>query len=385
MNPSRVGLILTLSASIVAACSTVYDGRRDETPPADAGAEDALADAATEQDASDAAAPGRCTAHRPPGCDPAACEKRTLYASAGGYPFSIVSDATNVFWVEQRAPGDPYNGAGLARILRTTRAGSADDSKAEILAIDQPRATALALAPPYLYWTTYEAADAESYGHIKRVGTSCAAPCVPEDVTGGNPLKGNPFRQIVPDGDALLLVEASGVVFRWVPGLGAAEIGTLGPFGSLVATNDGTLGAGPQKSSVVRIAPGGASLAEAFTIPPLDGGAAGLAWLATDCTTLFGVREPTATLYRGNLGETVVVPMTPVGSGVAAIAFFDLAADAKWVYGAGANAGGLIVLEPASGLGLNVAPGNVFAIAVDDQGVYWGEHGGAGTLRMMVK
>jgi hypothetical protein len=57
------------------------------------------------------------------------------FASSTGYPFSIVSDASWVWWVEQRAPGDAYNG----RPHRSTGRVSRDPDRVQPLAGDHTR------------------------------------------------------------------------------------------------------------------------------------------------------------------------------------------------------------------------------------------------------
>ena len=68
----------------------------------------------------------------------------------------------------------------------------------------------------------------------------------------------------------------------------------------------------------------------------------------------------------------------------------DLGADARYVYAAALNTGGIFALQKTSMATAHPYTGNVWNLAVDDDGVYFGEHdpsaaGGAGTIYMLVK
>ena len=70
------------------------------------------------------------------------------------------------------------------------------------------------------------------------------------------------------------------------------------------------------------------------------------------------------------------------------IGAFDLAADAKYVYSGAANSGGVFVIDKSSGASSHLAGTNVWRIAVDADGVYFGEHDqntDTGALYMLVK
>lgn len=366
--------------ALVLACASDYGAAVEAEPGADAGPPpaDAAAPVADAGDA-EASAEGACRAPRAPSCEPAQCAQRELHASAGGYPFGIATDAAYVYWLEQRAPGDAYNGTGTATLLRTKRDGGGAPL---LLASSQAQATALALAGGFLYWATYDPSPGGPHeAHLRRVSASCTPPCAPEDVTGAAPLVGKPIVKIVPFGGDLLLAVQAGPVLRWLPGLGAAEIEDLGFAPDVIDTGGGAYATGEGKPYVLRIPRGPASVTKPFWLTPLDGGAAGLHRLATDCTHLFGLRGPSETLYRAPLDGGA---LEPIGVGPSATTY-DLGADARWLYAASPNAGGLAVLDPQTGTRVVLASGNVFALAVDDDGVYWGDHDGTGKLRMMVK
>lgn len=91
---------------------------------------------------------------------------------------------------------------------------------------------------------------------------------------------------------------------------------------------------------------------------------------------------------RGHLAP-VSRRKTIVRSGIradaAAVVGAGNANDARFLWIAVANAGGVYAYDkPTVDISL-LRKGNVFALAVDDDGVYWGDHDGTGTLRMLVK
>jgi len=103
----------------------------------------------------------------------------------------------------------------------------------------------------------------------------------------------------------------------------------------------------------------------------------------TDCTDTWAVRGPRASIVRFGLSDG---QFTTIADDLS-LSIYGTAGDAEYVYIAGANEGVAALDRQTKTLTL-VHRGKVFALAVDDDGVYWGEHdigSSAGTIYMMVK
>jgi uncharacterized protein YuzE len=152
----------------------------------------------------------------------------------------------------------------------------------------------------------------------------------------------------------------------------------VGAFPSMTATDDGAYVTSRSYGGVGRVASGG-GVTPLYVAAP-DGGLAGL---ATDCSDLWGrsaESAPPVTMTR--------FPATgqPTAGGTLPMQlYFDTKADAAYVYLAAANVGGVYAYDKNNGTTTPLYAGNVFALAVDADGVYWGEHGGSGALYMLVK
>ena len=90
----------------------------------------------------------------------------------------------------------------------------------------------------------------------------------------------------------------------------------------------------------------------------------------TDCTDVWARRGPATQIVSFPLADPVVetrvesVPMT----------LYDVAGDAKYLYYAGANEGVFVYERSGSSPPTRIGGDKAFAIAVDSDGVYWGEH-----------
>lgn len=333
----------------------------------------------------DAGAPGvACPPPAGPSCAPGKCSVRTLYVPAAvAYPFAIATDSAYVYWLEQSkvAPtDDPYNGQGMARVLRTTRAGSSTAS-AEVLAKDQRWAKGFALVPPHVYWATFDGTKAGLW----RVEARCKAPCMPESVTQFN----TRLERLVGAGSSSLFgLTENGTVVRFA----IDSSGAVGNASSLFRTGDlpgiAVTGTHVYASSlkvphVDRASLDGVEVSSSWAALALTGGNdVGLTHLATDCTSLFGAHGPGGLLERVALDTRVVSPMAKLNTDL-----YDVVADAKYVYVANANGGGILAVDTTTNAVSPVADGSAFRIAVDSAGVYWGDHtnGSGGALRMLVK
>lgn len=372
-------------AIAMGACASPYAA--DEAPTGDDAA--VAPDVSAPHDAGDADADAlslaavapNCPPSHAPSCAPSACAQRTLHATSGqAYPFTITTDATHVYWIEQVAAdaggaSDPYNGHGLARVLRTAkRPASAPIGAADELASGQRFAQALALDGAYVYFTHELSATTQ----VLRLRRDCTPPCAaPEEVVT---LPNLSIRTLLRSAPGVIYAQAfDGVTFRITAATKTLEkVLEVGNFASITATNDAVY-LTSASSPLQRIATNG----DVTDLRDVDASASvGYYGLTNDCSTLWA---------RAGKGPTGLVPLSFMGQASAAAytfpteAVFDVKADARFLWVAVANAGGVYAYEtPTATLSL-VRKGNVFALAVDDDGVYWGDHDGTGTLRMLVK
>jgi len=316
---------------------------------------------------------------------------RTLFAPPKGermYPFAIASDSTHVTWLAQVGTSDggadtvPYNGGGSAVVMRMGKAGL---GKPAVLAHDQMRATALALDGAKVYWTTYE--GNRSTLRAQRRDIACGAVCPePETILTFDP-NVRIVRLIRPASKVLFALAESGQVYRVGLGTAAQYIFQSGTYPAITATANHVYTSAGLSPNLERVQVDGL-LPEPtyYTFPPVAGGGVGVSPIATDCTTLWMVRGyPDGRHIVGReLLSGTVSQLTILGQ----VDAYDLAADARYVYTAAANGGGIYAVDTTTKITEHPYSGNVFGLAVDDDGVYFGEHdpnGGAGTIKMLVK
>ncbi len=327
-----------------------------------------------------------CPPSPAPGCALGTCVQRTLYVpdAPPAFPFAIATDSAYVYWLEQRDPvvSLAYNGNGTARVLRADRTGASDATKVSVLAVGQPSAVALALAPPYLYWATWDGATST----LMRTAAACApASCSAEVLTTIEPR----ITKLVGVGSsALVAMLGDGKIARFpVDATGhvgpSSPLATTSTFPGMALTGTHIYAGGLLTSSIARSDIQGLDTVSAWVSLGFDGGDVGLTNLATDCTTLFGTRAPGGTVDRVALSDGAVSPLIVLGRDV-----FAVAADAKYLYAASLNGGGFVAVDTVSG-GLTVIANGAStrSVAVDSKGVYWADHqnSGGGTLRMLVK
>ena len=322
-----------------------------------------------------------CPSSRTPSCAFDKCARRSLYApTTTAYPFNIVTDAANVYWVEQ-VVGDAgmmeaYNGQSLGRVLRVAKTGGPLSE----LAAGYTRAKALALDGPYVYWAQSTLSDTTLF----RLRRDCTTPCgTPELVTTlphADPtalVRGGPGNLFVMMSDGESYRVSLAVTDGESTGFEKITVG-VGPFPWMTATDDGAFLTSPSYAGVARVANGGAVTPLYVAAPD-----AGLVGLATDCSDLWthGVDSaPPVKMTRfPAMGSAIVGGTLPTQL------YFDMKADASFVYLAAANVGGVYAYDKKNGTTIPLYAGNVFALAVDTDGIYWGEHGGSGTLYMLVK
>lgn len=395
---SSVGLGTILAVASCAAFSgepaTTEDGAADA--PSDAPDANASNDGAAAMDG--AAALLRLPCPPPSGGTTSVDQWRTriLFAPANKanrmYPFAISSDATHVTWLAQPGTVDggddtePYNGRAGAMVLRTPKSGAGPTA---VLARDQFGATGLTLDDTFAYWVVNEPG-----GTILRrqswdvdCSVACPSPTSVASFPGGTRIE----RLIRPAPHVLFALGGNGVLYRHLIGSAiVSPVATSGDLPGVTATSDDVF-VGSALSAMVQRAPvgGGASTTE-LVVPATDA-SVGVQTFATDCTTLWMGRA----VKPG--GDEIVAHQIGVDGSFAAGPPFgqiteihDLGVDARYVYAAAFNAGGIFVLDKSMKVTTHPYAGNVFNVAVDDDGVYFGEHdrgaaGGAGTLYMLVK
>ncbi len=259
-------------------------------------------------------------------------------------------------------------------------------SRAKVLATNQPYAKALTLAPPYLYWATFD--DNSNTSSLVRVKADCQAPCT-ADVVGNYAAH---ISRLVAVGttDLIALGEDGGKLVHFsLAADGGVSTGitvlTSTNLPGMAVTTTHAYVSGLLTKSIGRAEVSGVAKIPAWASLALDAGGTanvGIANLATDCKNLFGMHGPD--LVQVTLGGAAVALIATAVSPSA----FDMVADAKYVYVASLNGYGVIAVDTTSAAQTQLANGqSVVAIAVDSRGVYWGEHGfsGGGTIMMLEK
>lgn len=282
--------------------------------------------------------------------------------------------------------------ANPARVLRRAKAGTGATFE---IAAAQPAGRALALDGEYVYWTindpTRPTRGLGPAGVLRRARRDCsAAPCTVEDLAT---IAGNVASLVRASAGRLVGLTDDGQVFVVDATLSPVGFTTtpmhLDTYPAIAVTNETAYGSSALVSPFVkRLDLGTGTVQPMFATVP-DGGAGsnpGISPSTTDCDAVWGLRQQTTQhdLYRIALdGGAIQGRALPADFGP-----FAMAADARFVYFGVPNAGGLYAVDKAvpGALAVPVAPGNVWRIAVDDDGVYWGEHGSTpGAIYMVVK
>jgi len=393
VNRARVclGGVLVAVGGAGAACGQVL-AEDTVLPASDGGASDGptvVVDAATGDVATTPA--GACSAPPAPSCNPQSCTKRVLHESASvrGAPWGIATDDSFVYWLEQPATNDGYNGHAAARVLRASKDAVASSRQGTALATDQPRAISIAVTGGWAYWTVYEGSADSMFAELRRIRTNCEGSCEIDAV--GITTEGVRIMKLVPAAPGVLFgLSESGHVFRFDVGGSALTVaGPLivkGKFPSLVVTGQHVLVSSANSDTISRIDLAGMDVVPSFiSIPPRDGGEPGISNMWTDCTDVWARRGPKTELVRLSLLDA---GLSTISDSDVALTPYDVAGDARFVYLAGANEG-LFALDRTTSKLEEVGGIKAFAVATDAEGTYWGEHDidhpSAGTIYMMVK
>jgi hypothetical protein len=354
----------------------------DAPPGVEGGEPDVLApDGGGGPDGSSPTAP-LCPPPVGPVCALATCSRRILYVpDAPSWPFAVVTDSAFVYWLEQRGV-DAYNGNGVARVMRVDRVGSPTPNRAKALVADQALPTALALVGGYLYWATWDAPNAMST--LRRVSASCAPPCQEESLgTVSNRIQ----KLVGLEGTGVIAMVYDGTIVRFSVGAdGGVSAGislmTSAKFPGLTATGTHLYASGLLVNKVSRAEILTGQISPAWATLALDAGTdVGLTNLATNCVDLFGFHA-NGELERINLGTSAVSHVASLG-----VSVYSVAQDARYLYVASLNNGGVIAVDPATQGATTIASGSFESIAADSAGVYWADHPnpGGGTVTMLVK
>lgn len=377
-----VAVVVANGALVVASCSSFDEEPTDGGVSAEAAGEAEGGDATVALDGSN---PPAITCVEGTTKPPAGLAVQQLFApQSEGYPFGLSTDATHVIWIVQ-SPGDaafdPIGGNGNARVLRVPKTGA---TTAQELARDQPGAVAVQVDEGFAYWTTWDGATAQMY----RVTTVCSAGCpAPEPVVTFP--AGNRVVKLLRFAPGVLVAQGeSGAVFFVRPKEAPVRILTTGTFPGLAATSAHLYASSELVNATVQRSTVAASPViepNYLSVPPPDGGQMGVGHLAADCTRLWmtqyfyngKVNVYTHDFARPGSFEFVLQSDSIVN---------DVVADATYGYAALAGAG-VIVIDPKAKKSYPVRSGDVGRLAIDADGVYFGERGDAqrGTIFMVRK
>lgn len=399
---ARVTLVFASLAfvSVAIACSEAYGPSLDAAdagqPPGDSGAPetsgdlDGSNDAASDANDASADATVLSVCPRPPGPKSAlaACEQRPLYVPANTapkeFPFAIATDSAFVYWVAMRAesPGDvPYDGVGTSRVMRVDRRGAAAASVATIVADGQRDATSLVTAGDWIYWGASNGGAAE----LRRAPRDCASNCA---VTPLATFVGPRIGRLAAIDAQTLVVQQSDGRTSFVKVVGSSVVANVAATTSdnagLTTTTTAGFVTGFSSPAITQISATTGGSSQLTSLPEAGAGQnPGLSTLTTDCSRLYGWRSGErmwTVAIDGGATTDFAVP----GWG----AVFDLATDQTWLYAALPNGGGVFAIaRNGKTSAILIRAGNVHRLAVDDVGLYWGDHdnSASGTLWMMVK
>jgi hypothetical protein len=242
----------------------------------------------------------------------------------------------------------------------------ASTQQATVLADNQSRATTLIKDGADLYWIVSTATDAGSTSTLRKLA---GASGTPQDIATFS-------------GIARRLVRASPGVFFAADHLGSvrrltkdgmvAEIEKTSTTPSLAASKDFVFAGGGQLERVDKLPAAGGPGSSFFGIPDGSPDAAlpGVHVLGADCDRLFGIRDDEGAFFWS--------PAASAGYTEATATFNDgqdIASDEGFVYVAQRRSGGGVFRGGRDGKGFgSLYTGDVWRLAVDGDGIYWGEH-----------
>lgn len=336
---------------------------------ADGGADTSVepTDASTTETSTDpgcktpAAPSSDCTA------DAAACERKTLYISnTSTFPFAIVTDEANVYWVAQSGPTDSaYDGTASASVLRVSKAGASTQT-ATVLAENQSRATTLVKDGPDLYWIVSTANDAGSTSTLRKLTGASGTPADVSTFTG----IARRLVRVAPG--VFFAADNLGNVRRLTKDGMVADIEKTSATPSLAASKDFVFASGGQVLRVDRVPAAGGPGSSFFAIPDGSPDAAlpGVHVLGADCDRMFGIRDDEGAFFWSGAASATYTATSATFDDAQ-----DIVSDEGFVYVARRRSGGGVFRGGREGNGFgSLYTGDVWRLAVDDDGIYWGEH-----------
>lgn len=295
------------------------------------------------------------------------------------YPWGVVTDATAVWWVSQVAKrtddqqnSDAYNGVSdHGRVHRLDKTAENRAWKETLIVdADEKRATAIAIDGESVYWATVPSPNRIQ---MRRVPRSCTSGCAPANA-------GDAFNNVAPivrmrraaDGYLFLLSDA-GVIYTFHTPNNELSVGVFGgPNEGFAPRNDDVFVSTYQNATVGRFERSASTTTTTYTTfppVPVDGGDPGAALLATDCQSLFAHRSG-KTVWKSDITAPGFAFFAPSD----ATDVYELGADAYWIYIGSANGFGFRAVSIETGQAFPLLTGSYWRIAIDDSGVYAGEH-----------
>lgn len=374
---------IAIALGILAACSSF-----EVAPSTDLTAPDAATTTPDDGAApiTDRPPPGSlgCTAPRGLECDPlVACALTSLFApSSNEFAFSIVTDADKVYWVTQTnaaGSGPAFDGAGVAKIHWISKRSPRER---KTVTGGQQRTTSLALDGDSVYWPAR--AETDTNWVLRRADRDCS------NLDGGScgtgffvNLGGDPIvdlRSMVP-GQLVAATSKGTVLLIELAGKQVLRFDATGDLPALAATERSAFVASQYRLAVTEVLRAETTARGFGTVP--DGGLeSGIQLLATDCTTVFGLRTPEQTGERQVfvLGSAAPPAIDAIPRTFAPKA---MAADARHLFVAGS--GGLYVRDTSVGTPFALRAGpDIWRVAVDDDGLYYANHT-TGELYMLAR
>jgi uncharacterized protein (DUF2249 family) len=280
--------------------------------------------------------------------------------------FAITTDATHVYWSSQVA----YNSPSLGGVYRVLKSGG----QTEVVADNQPGPLSVALDSKWVYWITQGLAGGDKT--VLRVPKSCSGACPAPEAVFAGPLGADPTLHAIGEED--LFVGSTSANFRrsFDPLLPGWRSGSAWPGASratVAASRYGIFVGAGLRNQIDRISQDGTASQLFLKVSEGDGGPApGAIRMATDCTSLFVLRDSIADIRRVSLADpSIVTPIVPAPlRGV-----YALAVDETFVYVGVSNGPGLLrTVKKGGGPVDTLVAGSVWAITTDDTAVYWGDH-----------
>lgn len=366
---TRRAWAMMFGLAVLGACSSFQVA---EAPPGtDAGVDGGSPDAPIGTLDASATGPLGCRAPRAPGCDPAtSCVVLPLSGAPNEpeFTFGITTDSASVYWVAQHTgEGDAYNGHADATIFAIDKRGGARRT----LATAQREATTIAVDGDSVYWVALKTEPPTAW-ELRRVARDCggdgSAACDVDAVVASVSDVAVTEVHVVAPGRLAVLTGGGQVRLVETATLGVSTPADTGARPGLATTPSAVFASSPFELNVVQVdvASGVASSLPAI---PASGNESGPRFLATDCRDVFALRDgnDARDLFRFRNGApTLLARMDRTFDPQA------LAADEGYVYAAGKF--GLYVVDTLKETALLRSYPEIWRVAVDDEGVYYGDH-----------